>query len=200
MRLEELKRQRIKDGEPNGSQKLRAKQQQKQQKQQNTTQKPGKKTANSANNNDSDEEDGPQSHQSHHNASKKESNVQDELIESMADVEYSSFTANTSRQSGETVNYGKPGSKMLRLKRLLDDAESKRRRLEVLNASGEEGKAMAISEQWSEALKDASGEKTTSAINVNKVRKAIKKKEKGKEKSAREWAVSTSASNFSHLF
>jgi hypothetical protein len=80
---------------------------------------------------------------------------------------------------------GKPGSKMRRLKRMLDDAESKRRRIEELKGQGNEGKEQAMELLWGDALKDAVGAK--SVTDTTKLRKAIKKREKSKEKSAREW-------------
>ena len=110
------------------------------------------------------------------------------LMESMADVEFSAFTAVGARSSNQPADFGKPGSKMRRLKRMLDEADAKRRRLEVLNQNGDVGKQLALGEQWSDALKDVSGAK--SITDTTKLRKAIKKREKSKEKSSREWAVS----------
>lgn len=82
---------------------------------------------------------------------------------------------------------GKPGSKMRRLKKMLDDAESKRKRLEELKQQGSEGKKRAREEQWTDALLDASGEKSVS--DPKRLKKAIKRREKDKEKSSREWQV-----------
>jgi hypothetical protein len=97
------------------------------------------------------------------------------------------------------------GGKMRRLKRMLDEAEKKRRRLDDLKRLGVEGTKRFVlirphisvllslsiplrranSEQWVDALKEASGVNVT--MNAAKLKKAIKKREKAKEKSAREW-------------
>jgi hypothetical protein len=186
MRLEELQKQRKADN-PTGTQKSRAKQQQKSSGK-NKSNKSNKQGSSSNNAGSDDEQSHKQGKAMNSRASVDSDTRHNELMmESLADVEFSSLTANSSRNPSQAVDFGKPGTKMKRLKRLLDEAESKRRRLEVLSAAGEDGKAQALNEQWSDALKDVSGENTV--IDAKKIRKAIKKKEKGKEKSAREWAV-----------
>ena len=78
-----------------------------------------------------------------------------------------------------------PGSKKQRLQRMLDEAEKKRRRLEDLKAQGEAGKKIAQNELWGDIIKEAAGEKVN--IDVTKIKKALKRKEKAKEKSAIKW-------------
>ena len=80
---------------------------------------------------------------------------------------------------------GKPGSKTKRLQRLLEEAEKKRQRLEELKRAGAEGKQRAKEEMWVDALKEASGEKVYD--NAAEIKKALKRREKRKEKSARQW-------------
>ena len=80
---------------------------------------------------------------------------------------------------------GKPGSKTKRLQRLLEEAEKKRQRLEELKKAGSEGKQRAKDEMWVDALKEASGEKVYD--NSAEIRKALKRREKRKEKSAKQW-------------
>lgn len=80
---------------------------------------------------------------------------------------------------------GKPGSKVRRLKRMLQEAEAKRQRLESLKKSGLDGQEQAQKELWADALIDASGAK--SVTDTGKLRKALKRIDKSKERSAREW-------------
>lgn len=80
---------------------------------------------------------------------------------------------------------GKPGTKMLRLKRMLNEATKKRQRLETLAQEGEQGKKRAREEAWTDALKSASGEKI--ALDPGRLKKAIKRREKQKERSSEEW-------------
>lgn len=183
MRLEELQRQRKADGNP----KARNKQQKQPTKKSDKSNKQKRNNGNAARNEGEDEE--PQSGKKPSDrADDRDAHHNDLMMESMADVEFSSLTANASRDPSQAVDFGKPGSKTKRLKKLLDEAEAKRRRLEVLNASGTEGKALALNEQWSDAMKDVSGENTS--VDTKKIKKALKKREKSKEKSARDWAVS----------
>ena len=84
---------------------------------------------------------------------------------------------------------GKPGSKTKRLQRLLEEAEKKRQRLAELKKAGAEGKQRAKEEMWVDALKEASGEKVYD--DAAEIRKALKRREKKKEKSARQWKERT---------
>jgi hypothetical protein len=90
-----------------------------------------------------------------------------------------------SKSAYSNTEVGKPGSKQKRLKRMLKEAEAKRKRLETLQKSGLHGKLQAQDELWSDAILNASGEK--SITDTNKLRKALKRIEKNKEKSAKEW-------------
>lgn len=79
----------------------------------------------------------------------------------------------------------KPGSKVKRLKRMLQEAEEKRNRLQALQQQGVDGVEKAKQEVWSDVLIDASGSK--SVTDTKKLKKALKKIEKSKEKSTIEW-------------
>lgn len=81
----------------------------------------------------------------------------------------------------------KPGSKVKRLKRMLQEAEEKRNRLQTLQQQGDDGMEKAKQEIWSDALIDASGSK--SVTDTKKLKKALKKIEKSKEKSTKEWQI-----------
>merc|ERR1712146_727405 len=80
---------------------------------------------------------------------------------------------------------GKPGSKARRLKRMLQEAEKKKQRLEELKQQGADGVKRAHAEQWNDIVKGVSGEKILE--DTKKIRKALKRKEKSKAKSADEW-------------
>lgn len=88
-------------------------------------------------------------------------------------------------KGGDDTALGKPGSKMRRLKRMLAEAEKKRLRVQELKASGAEGQARVKEELWGEALKAAAGDKA--ALDPSKLKKAIKRREKDKQKSALQW-------------
>jgi len=83
-----------------------------------------------------------------------------------------------------------------RLERLLKEAEKKRKRLKYLqsSAAGTGGYEQLRGEQWNDALKAASGEKTlvigSSSIEgtEGKIKKALKKREKQKARSALQWS------------
>ena len=86
----------------------------------------------------------------------------------------------------------------IRLERLLKEAEKKRKRLKQLQQSSAAGSAGGYEqmrgEQWNDALKAASGEKTlivgSSSIegSEGKIKKALKKREKKKARSAVQWS------------
>ena len=99
------------------------------------------------------------------------------------DVEFSIISGGNNARNTSSA----PGSKMKRLKRLLDVADRKRQRLDDLKALGEHGEKQVKEELWVDAMKSASGEKTVS--DSSKLKKAIKRREKKKESSARKWKV-----------
>ena len=80
---------------------------------------------------------------------------------------------------------GKPGSKMKRLKRMLEEATTKRQRIEALKSGNEQDAKRAKEEQWTDVLKIAAGESVV--MDTKNIKKAIKKREKMKEKSAETW-------------
>ena len=77
---------------------------------------------------------------------------------------------------------------------MLETADKKRQRLDELKSAGSAGANRLKQEQWTDALKSATGEKTLN--DSTKLRKAIKKREKKKETSAREWKVSFATTQY----
>ena len=88
-----------------------------------------------------------------------------------------------SRQAPVAAKVGAPGSKAKKLKTLLARAEKDAAALADLRASGDDAKAEKL--QWADALRVASGAKAP--VDPAKLKKALKAREKKKEKSAREW-------------
>ena len=87
------------------------------------------------------------------------------------------------------------GTKLQRLQKLLAEAEKKRARMKQLTAhGGEEGLVRLQGEKWNDAIKSARGEKTlivgSSSIDGSegKLKNALKKREKKKQRSAEQWA------------
>ncbi len=97
--------------------------------------------------------------------------------------------------AGADKNKGKPGSKVQRLKRLLEEAQYKREKLTAMGRSDDPEEQQAFkSVKWSDALKSAAGDKSLlvagsgSGLDAEaKLKKAIKRREKAKQKSAEEW-------------
>lgn len=121
----------------------------------------------------------------------KESNNSN-LVESLstgADLDFSSLKSGAKASFVKTPK-GKPGTKKQRLERMLETAEKKRERLQELRNSGEAGKERAKSEQWNDIISAASGKE---GIDVNRVKKALKRREQTKVKSAKEWNKRTKA-------
>jgi|APGre2960657444_1045066.scaffolds.fasta_scaffold80294_2 Surfeit locus protein 6 len=107
-------------------------------------------------------------------------------IEDNGDVEFGDIRGvGLKRQKSEDV--GKPGSKVRRLKRMLQEAEKKKQRIEELKQQGTDGVKRAHAEQWNDVVKEVSGEK--SFRDTSKLKKALKRIEKTKSKSAGEWKV-----------
>jgi len=73
---------------------------------------------------------------------------------------------------------------------MLEVAEKKRERLGQLKQGGEEDKKRAKEEQWTELIGVASGKQ---ALDPARIKKAIKKREQNKVKSAKEWQGRTAA-------
>mmetsp|Transcript_20100 Transcript_20100/g.33345 ORF Transcript_20100/g.33345 Transcript_20100/m.33345 type:complete len:402 (+) Transcript_20100:75-1280(+) len=77
-------------------------------------------------------------------------------------------------------------NKKKNLQKMLLDAEEKKKKLEELKRSSEDGdKAKVVQLAWSDALKEASGERIKD--DPNKLRKALKRKMAKKEKSTKAW-------------
>lgn len=116
-------------------------------------------------------------------------------------VEYGTITGvNTGSSGDSSMANAKSGGKINRLKRMLDEADKKHKRLAELKSTainqvikdgdgGASGNNVALNklraEQWSDALKDASG--TSSMTDTDKLKKAIKRIEKKKAKSSEQW-------------
>eukprot|EP00596_Hydrurales_sp_CCMP1899_P007184 CAMPEP_0119048516 /NCGR_PEP_ID=MMETSP1177-20130426/59340_1 /TAXON_ID=2985 /ORGANISM="Ochromonas sp, Strain CCMP1899" /LENGTH=376 /DNA_ID=CAMNT_0007024511 /DNA_START=67 /DNA_END=1197 /DNA_ORIENTATION=+ len=114
------------------------------------------------------------------------SSAMDRDIEDTGDVQFSLVHVKKSDTEKEKdSSFAKPGTKMKRLKRMLETADKKRQRLEELRSAGSSGAVRLKSEQWTDVIKSAGGEKTIN--DTTKLRKAIKKREVQKQKSAREW-------------
>jgi hypothetical protein len=109
------------------------------------------------------------------------------LVESLsssgADLDFSSMQNGGKARLVKTPK-GKPGTKKQRLERMLETAEKKRERLQELRNSGDAGKERVKNEQWNDVIGAASGKET---IDVNRVKKALKRREQQKVKSAKEW-------------
>ena len=108
-------------------------------------------------------------------------------IEDFGDVQFSLIGAKKASDDSKNSSISKPGTKMKRLKRMLETADKKRQRLDELKSAGSAGANRLKQELWTDVLKSATGEKTLN--DTTKLRKAIKKREKKKETSAREWKV-----------
>ncbi len=112
------------------------------------------------------------------------------LVESLSagpDLDFSSFKTKGKKNLTKAPK-GKPGTKKQRLERMLETAEKKRERLNELRNSGERGRERVRTEQWNELIGAASGKET---IDINKVKKALKRREQAKVKSAKEWSERT---------
>lgn len=79
---------------------------------------------------------------------------------------------------------GAPGSKTRKLKNMLKRAEKDATEIRTLRAGGND--EAADNKQWDEALRVASGQRAS--VDPQKVKKALKMREKKKQKSAKEWA------------
>ena len=104
------------------------------------------------------------------------------------DVEMNKLGGVKDRLKASDSNMGKPGTKMKRLKRMLDEANRKRERIQSLKQGGDDDKVRAKQELWNDVLKNASGEKSTVDLDPKKIKKAIKRREKQKQKSADQWS------------
>lgn len=115
-------------------------------------------------------------------------------------VEYGTITGvNTSSSGDSSMANAKSGGKINRLKRMLEEADKKHKRLAELKSTainqvikdgdGVTGNNVALNklraEQWSDALKDAAG--TSAMTDTDKLKKAIKRIEKKKAKSSEQW-------------
>ncbi|CAM9219502.1 unnamed protein product [Chrysoparadoxa australica] len=110
-------------------------------------------------------------------------------VEDIGDIAFGGLNLASSHKKMEGHKANAPGSKMRQLKGLLQAAEAKQVRLAQLKGEGEEGKAKAKEEQWADALKVAGGTKVKD--NPAAIKKAIKRKENAKKKSAQKWGDRT---------
>jgi hypothetical protein len=104
-----------------------------------------------------------------------------------ADIDYSTFSGERGAAAGKiAANKGKPGTRKQRLERMLETADNRRARLEQLRNSGADGAARLKEELWNDVLGSAQGR---DGVDANKVKKALKRREKDKQKSAKEWSA-----------
>jgi hypothetical protein len=101
------------------------------------------------------------------------------------DMEFALSDGRRANEVKKGKDLGLPGSKMKRLKRMAEEVEKKRQRLESYKAQGETGKELYDKERWGDVIASASGDRAV--IDGNKVKKAMKRIEKAKAKSSREW-------------
>lgn len=99
------------------------------------------------------------------------------------DIEYGISAENVKRSK----DFGKPGSKVKRLHELQEEIEKKRKRLEDYQSQGALGKQRIEKEKWGDVIQAASGNKILP--DAGKISKALKRIEKSKGKSSREWQV-----------
>lgn len=103
------------------------------------------------------------------------------------DIDFGNFAGDSSRPTDKfAANKGKPGTKKQRLERMLESAENRRARLQDLRNSGKEGAARLKEEHWNDVIKSAQG---VDQVDTQKVKKALKRREKEKQKSAQEWST-----------
>jgi hypothetical protein len=120
----------------------------------------------------------------HMSSSSKMYDEMDEAADMDMDVAFSDIRG-VGGEKAAKGGPGKPGSKTVRLKRMIDEAEKKRKRLDDLKMQGESGKKRVREEQWGEMMREAAGERIN--VDVGKIKKALKRREKSKEKSADKW-------------
>ena len=77
-------------------------------------------------------------------------------IEDFGDVQFSLMAAKRSVKDKDS-SASKPGTKMKRLKRMLETADKKRQRLDELKSAGSAGANRLKQEQWTDVLKSATG-------------------------------------------
>ncbi len=124
------------------------------------------------------------------NKNKRKNRDKDDGVEDIGDISFNSFTGNNSSSAEGKAKYGSgqnaPGSKVRRLKRMLGEAEKKRERIKALKSQGKAGETQLKDLAWNDTLQSAAGSRKH--IDVEKVRKAMKKKLKAANQSAAEWS------------
>lgn len=105
-------------------------------------------------------------------------------VDDIGDIDFSGIISSR-KDPTEPVVRNAPGSKMKRLKKLVEESKKKRQRLDEMKAQGGSGKERAEAEAWNDVIKEASGEKVLS--NTKRLQKAIRAREKKKEKSTATW-------------
>lgn len=114
------------------------------------------------------------------------------------DIEFSTVIAKNEKVGAYQADKKKgSGGKVNRLKKLLQEAERKRERLQALTSSDDDLlKKRALTEQWNDALVSAAGGKplvvsSTGGASMSelKIKKALKRREKKKQKSADQWSI-----------
>ena len=112
-------------------------------------------------------------------------NSENQVVDDVGDIDFSGIVATKNAAAGDVGIQNKPGSKMKRLKKLVEASKRKKQRIEDLKSQGDIGKDRAVAETWNDVIKEASGEKVLSS--TKRLQKAIKSREKKKAKSAAAW-------------
>lgn len=111
--------------------------------------------------------------------------LQRPLPEDAGDVQFGGLRLPPRKVTGSAA---KPGSKKKLLKTMLARAEEDQSKLRELKASAD-GSRKASKMEWQTVLKTAAGDKPSVTADPKQIRKALKQREKKKEKSTREWAA-----------
>ena len=108
------------------------------------------------------------------------------------DIQFGSMIVPVKAKTRATAFEPKRSSKINRLRQQLAKAEEKDRRMAAMERT-EEGAVAAEHIKWKDAIANASGEKTRDSAAL--IKKALKRRDKKKEKSRREWGKRLKAQN-----
>lgn len=111
-----------------------------------------------------------------------------DTAEDLAHVDFGRLTGLNSRNPTNYLEANKALANLNKkkdLKKLLEDAEAKRQRLEELKKGSEQEQAKAVNLQWSDAFQEADGKRVKD--DPTKLKKAIKRKAVKKAKSQKAW-------------
>eukprot|EP00814_Leptocylindrus_danicus_P010418 CAMPEP_0116031864 /NCGR_PEP_ID=MMETSP0321-20121206/17811_1 /TAXON_ID=163516 /ORGANISM="Leptocylindrus danicus var. danicus, Strain B650" /LENGTH=430 /DNA_ID=CAMNT_0003507157 /DNA_START=3 /DNA_END=1291 /DNA_ORIENTATION=- len=111
----------------------------------------------------------------------------------LSQIDYGTITGLREDKNWMSANKSlKNQNKKKSLEKLMEEAEKKKKRLDDLKQKARQGDEEAAEKaakiQWSDTLQSATGEKMHIKNDPNLIKKAIKRKQKQKEKSAAKWA------------